>query len=348
MTTDHDVRQALLARSGQHGIDLDAVHAGIARGVRRRRRQRRAATVVGALSVVVALAVGVPLVRDATLPTASTSPAATSTPSPGGVDAEGVADRYGYDVETAQYPPTYALVPEYMDPRDRYAEDLLLRRCLQGVVDYEPVVPGVFHEGTEDRTGQPVFTADIAARLGYSARRLQHRPGPVVPDDVAASPLVQKAMETCYEEADKRLGRPPAALLERIEGAGWDALPTNGAYQESLTAWKVCMQPAEVIDLPDKPDEMPSPSVATPGSQIPDADGNITEDSSVPPSAREVEVAVLDARCRAQVAYDRTERRVRATAELENIGRDLDQFEGVRADYHRYGKSVDDVIAELG
>ena len=85
MTTDHDVRQAMLARSSQHGIDVDAVHAGIRRGVRRRRRQRRAATGIGAAAAVAALAVGVPAVDSVVgrtgAPTTSLSPATTATPS---------------------------------------------------------------------------------------------------------------------------------------------------------------------------------------------------------------------------------------------------------------------------
>ena len=86
MTTDHDVRQAMLARSSQHGIDVDAVSAGIDRGVRRRRHQRRAVTGIGAVAAVAALAVGVPsvdgLVSRTGAPTTSLSPAASTTPSP--------------------------------------------------------------------------------------------------------------------------------------------------------------------------------------------------------------------------------------------------------------------------
>lgn len=264
------------------------------------------------------------------------------------VEFTAVADQYGYDMETAKYTPTYALVPEYMDPRDGYARDLLARRCLQGVVDYKPITLGISNDVADERTGQPLFNADIASRLGYSARRLQQRPDDAVPDNADITPAIEKSMKSCGVQADKRLGKPPVALLGRIETAGWDALVTDPAMKKTNAEWKTCMQPAGIVDLPDKPDEMPSPSIASAGSQTADENGNITYSSSVPPSKREIEVAELDAQCRTKVDYDRVMLRERATAELKNIGRNLDQFEAVRVEYQRYGKGADKVIAELG
>ncbi|MNW69084.1 hypothetical protein D3C74_480080 [compost metagenome] len=64
-------------------------------------------------------------------------------------------------------------------------------------------------------------------------------------------------------------------------------------------------------------------------------------------SDREREVAVIDARCRAE-GYDEAVFHARVEGELAAIGRDVEGFEATRDDYLEYQKRIDAVINELG
>ena len=259
-----------------------------------------------------------------------------------------VADRYGYDLDSAALTPVYELVPEYLAVRDDYARDLLAQRCLEGVIDYTPISPDLVSPFWEERTGQRLFNEELAAQWGYSATRVNPLSGGPLPAGTEVTPAISDAMHECGRQTDERLGQPPQQLLGGREEAGWDAASTSDEVQASAEQWRSCMAPAGVIDLPSSPDQMPSPSVLTPGSMVPDAAGNLQADASVAPSAREIEVAVLDAQCREESGFTATMLRVRAEAELEAIGRNLEAFDAVREDYQQYARGVDDVIAELG
>ncbi len=265
--------------------------------------------------------------------------------------AEEVAARYGYDMSTATVSPVYALVPEYRDPLDGYARDLLARQCLQGVFDYPAVPPG--SEPTlidDERTGQRLFNEEIAQQWGYPQFRLPSSRNVAVGDDVEITSaiddaMVQDAMVQCGERTGRRLGSPPERVFADIESAGWESVPASAEVQEAIVGWRTCMAPAGVIDLPDEPGEMPPASVVSPPE---DAQGNETDTGIIPLSDREREVAVADARCRAEVGYDGAVLRARAEAELAAIGRDIEGFEAGRRAYEEYQKKIDEVITELG
>lgn len=262
------------------------------------------------------------------------------------LDAAEVADRYGYDLASSELTPVYALIPEYNDPRDGHARDLLARRCLEGVVEYEPIQLGEQANFSDERTRELIFDEQVAAQWGYSAQRLHPISDGAAINNVTTTPAVSEAMQQCGREADERFGTPPQLLPNDVQAAGWDALATSDELDATVARWRECMEPGGVIDLPPNPHEMPSPSVVTPGSQVEENGGLVGTD--VLPSAREIEVALLDARCRDESGFTETEFRVRATAELEAIGRNLEEFDAVREEYRRYGEGVDDVIAELG
>jgi len=257
-----------------------------------------------------------------------------------------VATRYGYDASTATVSPVYALVPEYRDPNDGYARDLLAEQCLAGVVEYRAILPGSSPNTSllEERTGQSAFNEQIATQWGYPHLRPPSTVDSAAPDNVEITPAMSEAMTRCGEQADQRLGVAPERLLIAIEAAGWDAVATNSEVQRVIEGWRNCMAPAGIIDLPDGPNDMPPTSV------VPSADGVETVETNVgtPLSDREREVAVFDARCRAEVGFDRAVLRARADAELAVIGRDLKSFEASRKSYQDYAKGIDEVITELG
>jgi len=264
------------------------------------------------------------------------------------LSAEEVADRYGYVVENADLTPSYAIVPGYESLDDAYARDLLARDCLGDVVPYQPMHPDETGKFVDERTGQVVFDEEIAAEWGYSADRLESRPDTAVPDDVTVTDEILDEMTRCGERADERLGDPPARPIKAIEDAGWDAVGASEELEDAYRAWAECMEPQGVIDLPDAPSEMPSKSVQTEGSRIETAPDVFELDDSVLPDQREIDVAVADARCRDELDIDGITRRVRATAELEAIGENLEAFEAARADYQDYQRRLDEVIAEFG
>lgn len=268
---------------------------------------------------------------------------ATSASSP-----DAVAARYGYVEASTDLTPSLALVPQFRDPRDDYARDLLARACLTGVIEYAAVPPDELSDPTSDlRSGQGIFDEDVALAYGYPWLHAQERTDTAVPDDVVITDEVLAAMTACGEQADARLGQAPNRFLNEVEAAGWTAVASDPDVADAARRWRSCMDPAGLVDLPDDPHAMPPPSVVTTGPQ-PNPDGVVVGDSSTPVTERERQVAVADARCRAESGFDAAEHHARVQAELRAIGADVEQFEAVRSEYERYEKGIDAVIAELG
>lgn len=255
-----------------------------------------------------------------------------------------VAWRYGYDADGSQLTPVYAIVPQFRDPQDGYARDLLAARCLKGTVEYQVTPPDSGDSMLDPRTGQRRFDTDSAARFGYAHLRGTAAAGrEAVPADVEITDALGAEMVRCGEEADERLGSPPERLLNDIEATGWAAVDGDAAVQEALTAWRTCMAPLGIVDLPDDPNEMPPPSVT--GTR----DESTTDSANgLPLTEREREVAVADAACHESSGLNRATHAARATAELRMIGQNLDAFDAVRAEYEEYDAGVDRVVAELG
>jgi hypothetical protein len=275
-----------------------------------------------------------------TLATGCGSPSA---PASDALTATEIAARYGYDLASATLTPVYALVPEHGDPRDMYARNLLLRQCLEGIAEFQVIPPTPdLDPGFDPRTGQRIFTEEIAAQWGY---QLPPPTIPIVrPDAETYTPAVEERGLRCGERTRERLGLPPERLLNEMESAGWAAVETSDEVTAAAEEWRACMAPGGVSDLPASPHEMPSASVVPPMS----AEEQDQPPGSIVPSAREREVAMMDARCREEADVNGAELRARAEAELTAIGRDIDGFESVRRDYQEYNAKIDQVIQELG
>jgi hypothetical protein len=269
---------------------------------------------------------------------------ATGSPSKA-LDPEAVASRYGYDLGTATLSPVFAIVPEYKNPNDGYARDLLASKCLNGVVEYRAVKPGTVDQPIDDRTHQISFNEQIAAQFGYPQLRMPQPVDSAVPENVTIDDAMMAKMRECGAQTDKRLGAVPERMLSGVEEAGWEAVAGSQQVRDAAEAWRTCMEPVGVVDLPVDPSQMPTPSVVSPQK---DAQGNEADTASIPLSDREREVAVADARCRAQVDYDGAVLRARADAELVAIGRDVEGFDAGRRAYSEYEKKIDAVITELG
>jgi hypothetical protein len=264
---------------------------------------------------------------------------------PDALTATEVAARYGYDIDSAPLTPAYVLVPEFNDPRDLYARDLLMSDCLKSVVNYQPRPANLDldAEPINPRTGQRNFTEAIAAQWGYQLPSAPEGAQWGIPSNVPMTPTIDKKMMSCGDEILARLGTPPEKPIATIQSAGWDAVDTSDDVAAANKAWKSCMAPAGVIDLPDDPHEMPTPSVGAANQ----GEGIVRPGVSTA-NARERDVAVKDVRCREQVGLLTVEQHVRAEAELTAIGRDIQGFESARRAYQEYGKKIDQVIQELG
>lgn len=281
-----------------------------------------------------------------TLAACGDSPASSSQDRSEVLSAGQVAERYGYDPGTATLTPVFAIIPEYKDPMDGYARDLRAQECLKGVVAYTPVMPNLNNPLYDERTGQGKFDVDIAREWGYPY--LHSLPGPdsAVPDDVNITPEINEKMIQCGKETDKILGQPPFSLPRSIEQAGWDVAGWDPAALDPTIAdaqmkWKACMIPAGIIDLPEDPSEMPPASVVQPPQ-----DG-IADVAAPPATAREKDVAVLDAQCRESSGFDQAEFQARVNAELAAIGRDVDGFEAARKAYQEYDKRVQSLLNQF-
>jgi hypothetical protein len=262
----------------------------------------------------------------------------------GTLSAAAVAERYGYDVESAELSPVFELVPEYKDPRDMYARELLLRECLRDTAEYR--VPPPNSDPTagpfQARTGQRVFDEQVAAQWGYQLTPPASTDRGF-PSSVPLTEALHDEMSACGTRTAQRLGEPPEAALAPVESAGWAALTASSDLEAAASAWRECMSPAGIVDLPESPTDMPTPSVGA----APAAPGVATP-GGVVPTSRERQVATLDARCREQVGYAEVELRVRAGGELAAIGRDIEGFEAARQDFAEYAEQIDQVIRELG
>lgn len=254
--------------------------------------------------------------------------------------AADVASRYGYDIDSATQTPVLALVPEYQSPQDIYARLLLLKQCMSGLAEYQvtPPQPTTDADVFDPRSGDRRFNKQIAERWGYQIPPMDPTNEMAEAGDVTAETVAKE--EECGTHTRERLGNPPAALLGNITTAGWDALKASDDVRARAAEWKTCMTPAGIIDLPDNPQDMPSPSVAPMADEAP-TEGRV-------PTAREREIAVMDAQCRDQVGFTAAEMRARAEGELSAIGRDIEGFESVRLEYQEYAKGIDQVIQELG
>lgn len=258
--------------------------------------------------------------------------------------ADDVATRYGYR-GSESLTPVYALVPQFKDPSDGYARDLLARQCLQGVVEYMPAVPGASDGFKDERTGQWVLNEPTAQASGYPFLRDRERGTGGVPDGVELTDTILADMQACGAAADERLGSPPARLLNDIEATGWFALDDSPEMAQAIEGWRACMSPLGLVDLPDDPTQMPPPSVIR---SVAGVDASEAGYGALPLTDAERDVAVADARCLAQVDYYGIQHQVRAAAELTMIGQNLKEFEAVRQEYQTYQDGVDAVIAELG
>lgn len=256
-----------------------------------------------------------------------------------GLSAEEVAERYGYDVESEELTPVYALVPEFGNSPNDGAIDVFYADCLKDVADYK-VPPRSEKADLFSRDHQLMFNEEIAANWGYPALRLPEEEPPGIPsDDVTQE--IETEYARCTEELGEKLSRPDGKFLEEVDSAGWNAEAESTELEDAKAAWRDCMAPLGIVDLPEEPHEMPPSSIRgqpNEGDAYVDMDLELTEEERT--------VAMEDAKCRTEVSLDLTERKARAEGELAAIGKNIEDFEAARVAYERYGEELQALLAE--
>jgi hypothetical protein len=310
-------------------------------GARRAKRGSRALVVAVFLTAGLALQ-GCQAASEPPLPSSDVS-TSRSDPPADGPPAEEVAERIGFDGSASSLTPVYALVPEYRDPMEGFARDLLAAECLDGVVEYRAVEP-VSTEVFDVRTGQGLFNLSVAERWGYPHLRSWEVEDSAVPDSVMITDQIFDEMVACGEAADLRLGQAPETFLRSVESAGWQALDESDDMRSAESEWRLCMEPTAIEDLPASPLAMPSESVVPESSYLHGG----TFVGSPSPTELERRVAVQDATCRDLVGFDDVMLSVRVQGELEHIGDHIDSFFTSLSDYERYGEGIDQVLRDLG
>jgi hypothetical protein len=188
-----------------------------------------------------------------------------------------------------------------------YAENLLMKPCMNDAgFEWEPPWRDIQAEGSPSvkENGISIFNVSLAKQFGYGFGPSQDL---TIADQREWVERGQEAWtsawdgpwDNCIESVRKRLplSRNTQTANTLAADAG-EAARQRGEVKAAAAAWRTCMQPAGVPDLPEWPYEMPSESVA----EKFDIDVAQRHD----PSEEEIALAVMDANCRTSSGYAKT------------------------------------------
>lgn len=281
---------------------------------------------------------------------------------PAAVLLVGVAGCSGPDQQGQQLPkkdraewvmPLDDYIPDYWHLVD-YAENLAVVPCMSEA-GYDWKVPWQDPDGgngpSMNASERKLFNPSLAQDWGYHQAP---RDDPSLPAWRAfvreTSAISQEEHDTLYSCLDtvrkKKLPALPgsAQLPSSLEQAAYEAALQDKTVVKAAAKWHACMLPQGVADLPDSPEDMPSPSLRKQFS----LDTVITDDSDLAGpkvSPEEIKLASADAECRessgwAAKLYD-SEWRRHLTAVKENA----DALAVIKQQIAKYKTEVLDVIS---
>lgn len=192
--------------------------------------------------------------------------------------------------------------------RSDYAYASLDAECLRAK-GYDIEVPwrdmnGAIARPSLNSVGRHLFTLELASNYGYQ--------GPPSPEKtlgewLAYGPKItalgeegHDAFVDCRRESSEKqlpMITGTANRAAALAQPAWEGALESGEVRDATSAWRECMLPLGVADLPERPLEMPPSSLR--------ALGDHTNDPTVAPdvSPREIEVAVADFECRESSGY---------------------------------------------
>jgi hypothetical protein len=230
--------------------------------------------------------------------------------------------------------------------REGKAVGLIIEPCMNRAghayaVDLTPVTPsGV----SMNAYGVKLFDASVAASIGYgTAGADQGAANPVQADPrlVAAG---TRQLERCRATAQHRLPPLPSATADYSRGLAdraQDAALRSTTVVRAAAAWRTCLAPLGITDLPDSPLDMPSPGVNArrPHEEVAPTAGQ---------RAYELEVAEHDADCRESSGFRRALYSRSWDEQSRLLRENEDTLQRVAARLAAHDRAVDRALAEAG
>lgn len=239
------------------------------------------------------------------------------------------------------------MVNTVQSQRESYATALLTQECLdeQGFVNQVPAMS--FVDDPDDLGIRDVFTPEAVAVTGY------HSAGVLREQDPAWSAYTRRAMSDAEATAvdgcvrgllDDGFVRYENQVLNFASGLAQSAY--SGSLQDpdvkaTATAWRECMAPKGIEDLPADPSGMPSESLSARFglAATPDAGQTITV------TQEEIELAVFDAQCRQSSGYEQARYDAEWSRQVTLLSENLTALEDVKSQIADIDRSLSEVIA---
>jgi uncharacterized membrane protein len=186
-----------------------------------------------------------------------------------------------------------------------YAENLLVSPCMEKQ-GYSFPVPflnlDALHGPSFNDAGARLFNLDLAQKFGYHVAPNPDPGAQQWKQIIATAPKMSDAefavFSQCLKDARKQVHLLPQSAQAASSYAN-DAMSratTDGGVVAAAKAWRECMQPVGVSDLPDSPLDMPSASLSQQfGLNTDGGTDTITED--------EIRIASADAQCQDDTGY---------------------------------------------
>lgn len=186
-----------------------------------------------------------------------------------------------------------------------YAENLLISPCM-AKEGYDFPVPwrnlDALQGPSFNAAGVRLFTVELASKYGYEIAPNLDPSAAAWKEIVANAPTMsddeQAVFSSCLAGSRKTVHLPPD-YVQTANTFSNDAITNaeqTAGVKSTISAWKTCMRPQGISDLPDSPLQMPPPSLSDEYGLDQDGGGGDA-------SAEEVAMAVADAKCQASSGY---------------------------------------------
>lgn len=250
--------------------------------------------------------------------------------------------------------PVDAYIPQ-SDMTVSYAENVLIGECMEAA-GYAWEVPVYdIHAplaATRNAARRTLFSSEIAATWGYlSAPDTQENAAAQA--EFEARPLPDGSEDTFEHCRDQvRADDLPLASGEAMNFAAALGIAADEAARldpdvlDAAGAWRTCMTPLGISDLPDSPAEMPTVTLTqTFGRGSGEADVDL---SDLTPSAYEIEVATADAACRESSGWTQARYEAEWTRQVTAVEQNADALERIRAENDEVAARARAVLAARG
>ncbi len=194
------------------------------------------------------------------------------------------------------------------DLNQAYAQDLLYSQCMSkagynvpayNIADYMPP--------NRNAALRKLFNLDLAERYGYHNGPTKNGGQPpklnlTAPAEIAADSACSKSSQQGTSENSDLTN-----FVQNLEGDAEDNALGDSKVKAAAAAWRTCMLPQGIPDLPDSPEDMPTQSQRQRfGMNGPTNPGPGQLPSQGSASPQEIKQAVFDANCRDSTGYSKT------------------------------------------